>query len=204
MEKLIQGLPLAPTHRTFVRTFIHIGSGLGCAALVFFLPDKVSLVALLVFFLVFGVLELLRLRGYPAVLRVYVNFAREQEAGRLTGAFYFFLGCLLTALLFPAPIAALAILYLSLGDPAATLVGGWIGKTRIWGKSLEGLLACLGVCAAAGMAVSGLGRTPLMLVALAGAATAGLLEVLPLKINDNLTIPLGSALVMGAMGLLFV
>jgi dolichol kinase len=111
------------------------------------------------------------------------------------------LGSLVTVLVFPPDIASLAILFLALGDPAATIVGTWKGQTRFWGKSLEGNIACLVACLLVAVVVVTARDYPPLLAAVVGAFVATVFGALPLRINDNITIPFGSALAMLLMRL---
>lgn len=124
------------------------------------------------------------------------SFLRKEEERKLTGASYFLLGSLVTVLAFPPGIASLAILFLTLGDPAATIIGIWKGRVRFWNKSLEGDIACFAVCLLVAVLVVVVRGSPKLLAAIAGAFIATIFEALPLRLNDNLTIPFGSALAM--------
>jgi dolichol kinase len=127
---------------------------------------------------------------------------REKEHFKLTGSSYFLIGCLITALALPRDIASLAILFLAIGDPVATLVGTWKGRTYLWGKSLEGHIACFIACILIGVLMAVIVKSPPLTVALVGAVFATIFQALSLPVNDNITIPLGSALVMWALDML--
>lgn len=110
-----------------------------------------------------------------------------------TAPVFFALGILFTLLLFPISASNAAIATFALGDSAAAIVGKTIGRKRLSfnrGKSFEGLAAGL----FAGFLAALVYVNPLK--ALAAAATATIVESLPLPINDNLTIPLTTALVL--------
>jgi dolichol kinase len=108
---------------------------------------------------------------------------------------YFLLSSWLTIFLFPKEVAILAILFLTFGDPIASLVGVKFGKTKLhWGKSIEGSLACFTICFFISMffLTSGYPQKPLssfIFSAYAGASGA-IAEVIPWKLDDNLTVPL--------------
>jgi dolichol kinase len=81
------------------------------------------------------------------------------------------------------------------GDAAATLVGVKWGRIKLGQRSLEGSIAFFLICLIVGL---GLLRV-LMLnlnIVLIGALAAALIELLPLPFDDNLTVPIFSALVM--------
>lgn len=120
---------------------------------------------------------------------------KEEESRRLTGASYLLFSTLLVFWWFPREIAVPALLFLSLGDPTAALVGERWGRRKLWGKSLEGSLACLLVALGVGGVLSpGLGISPLLMMV--GAFSAALIEFLPLPLDDNLAIPPFSAGIM--------
>ncbi len=127
--------------------------------------------------------------------RIFGGLTRSIEAERFTGATFVFLGALPAVVLFPPTVAILAMLFMSLGDSAAALVGIRYGRLRIGNKTLEGTAACFIVCLAIALA----GGLPVS-VALAGAATATLAELVPWGIiNDNVAIPLFAGGVMTTM-----
>ena len=105
---------------------------------------------------------------------------------------------LLTIITFPKPIALVAIYTLAIADPLSAIFGIKYGKRRIVPhKSLEGsaaffistFLITLGVLAVYTGGVS-LG---IFMVTLAVAFVTSGFEMLPLKLDDNLTIPLFTA-----------
>lgn len=131
-------------------------------------------------------------------LRLTRTLLRSHERGGLAGATYLVLAYFLAALLFPRPVAVLAMLYIGLGDAAAALVGRRWGRRRArWGKSLEGLGAAFAVNLLVGLLLPGVAWP----AALLGAAAAALLEFLPLPLDDNLRVVLGGGAVLWAASL---
>jgi dolichol kinase len=119
------------------------------------------------------------------------NLYRPQERWTLSGATYVLLAAVLTILLFEKRVAVAALLILSISDSAASLVGRRVHSFSLGGKSIAGSGAFL---LTAGAILLWLMRDrPLASV---GAALAGTLaEALPsrlgpLKIDDNLLVPL--------------
>jgi dolichol kinase len=110
---------------------------------------------------------------------------RPHEYDRPSGAPHVFIGYLLAGLLYAPTIAIIAMLFTSIGDTAAALIGQRYGKIRIGSKTLEGTLACFFVCLLLTI------PTPFTLVAsLAGAFTAAIAELIRWPfINDNIAIP---------------
>lgn len=117
---------------------------------------------------------------------------REEEKGTLMGSTYFIFSTILTILLFPKSIAIVSLLILILSDTAAALVGKWIGRTPLFGKTLEGSTAFLLTSLLIIWAYPHLDRWAGSLAALG----ATLIEMLPVQLSDNLTIPLVAGAIM--------
>jgi len=125
---------------------------------------------------------------------------RKAEAETFTGATYVTIGALLAIILFPEPIAITVLLFLSISDALASLIGIRFGRIHFLGKSLAGSSAFF--LSAAAIALFMLPDRPR--VALLGALIGTIVEALPIQINkqkldDNLTIPLVTGIAM--MGL---
>ena len=127
--------------------------------------------------------------------RVFKPILRTHEQkGALTGATYYIVSILLCIFFFEKSIAIVCIFFIILGDTAAALVGKKWGQTKLIGnKSLEGSAACFIVCAA----ISLFWLNPI--IGLTCAFVATIVELLPLRINDNLTVPIISGAVMQLM-----
>jgi dolichol kinase len=148
----------------------------------------IALIGVTAFFLFFDVI-----RYYNECIRtIYARYligtvVREKEKNRLIGSTYFSLGACLCVWLFDKPVAILSLLVLIIPDTVAALVGGTIGRTPIFGtKTLEGSVAFF--LSASLIVLLFPGIRPL--VGLAAAFMATLAECLPLRIDDNLLIPL--------------
>jgi len=141
-------------------------------------------------------LDLVRL-GHPGVQR-YVKvrageLMRVRENTSLLGSSYLVIAAVITVAVFPKPIAVAALLFLTLGDPAAAVVGMAFGRIRVFGKTLEGGVACFIACFLGGLAVPGIDLE----TALVGAGVATLAELVPSRVDDNFAIPL-----LGGLGML--
>jgi glycerol-3-phosphate acyltransferase PlsY len=202
---LTNQLNLDPVVRGLLRAAVHSAVGIVSALALLLFSRGWVLLALAIVTIVFLSFDIARLR-IPGLntwfSKWFALVMREEERIKLTHASYFLLGCLLTALVFPKEIASLAILFAALGDPAATVVGTWKGYTRFWEKSMEGSLACLIVCVLVGMVVVIITGKPVLVVAVMGAIFAMVFELLPLRVNDNITVPIGSASIMMIFALL--
>ncbi len=67
---------------------------------------------------------------------------KEEEKSRINGTFPYFLSITIVVLFFPPDITILSLLFLVIGDPMAAWVGTHYGKNRFSnGKSKEGIIA---------------------------------------------------------------
>lgn len=177
-----------------VTPIVKVGNAQGVSSLLIWVTVAALIVALT------G--ELLRF-AYPPfnewLLRRLGAFFKKQERFRITGATYLLIGALGAFVLFDYRISALALFYLSVADPVAAFVGVKYGRLRIGVKTLEGSLAFLAasLVIAAVFAVTGTWG-PFWRAAM-GTVAATLVEVLPLPIDDNITIPLSAAAVLAAL-----
>jgi dolichol kinase len=140
-------------------------------------------------------IEVFRL-NHPRTRYVFRHFfgemLRNHEEATLLGSTYLLIACLLSIHLFDKPVAVLALSFLILGDTVAAIVGKWIGRVRLFGKTLEGSLACFAVCYGLTAAVPGVSFP----AGLVGAAVATLFELLPIPLDDNFRIPLSAGFAM--------
>ncbi len=147
-------------------------------------------------FLLFLLLDLVRLnwrKGNEIAYRYFSCLLREGEKRTLTTAVYFALSCLICALFFERRVAVLSILLLCVGDPVAALVGSRYGSIRILNKSLQGSLACFVV----GFLVSLCFVPPV--IAFWAALTATFFELISSRLNDNLSIPIFTGLMVTSL-----
>lgn len=118
------------------------------------------------------------------------------EDYRITGATYMMVAGFFAFLLFDQAVAVTALLFLSIGDPVAALVGRRMIGPRIFGKSPLGTLAFIGVSFLVVTILVSSSVIQYHWGLLAGAVVAGLVELAPMPLDDNLTIPLLSGAVM--------
>jgi glycerol-3-phosphate acyltransferase PlsY len=150
---------------------------IGTVALFFLLLDLVRLFSKKVNFFFFYKIK-----------RVY----REKEYKTFSSITIFLFAYFLTVLLFEKGIAVLATSYLTFGDFFSKFFGIQFGRKKIFEKTLEGSLAHLSACLAAGYLLLRYVSIPVPTY-LVGALTASLTEVLPLGVDDNISVSLLSA-----------
>ena len=148
-------------------------------------------------------LDLLRFRvGWlnRQFLRWLAPLLKHDEGHRFTGATYLVVAGLFSFLFFGAEVAVPAMLFLSLGDPAAALVGRRMPGPRLLGKSPGGTAAFLAVSAAVVAVLAGSGAVDYHWGLWVGALVAGLVELSPAAPDDNLAVPLVSGAAMHFLG----
>jgi dolichol kinase len=140
-------------------------------------------------------IEVFRL-NHPRTRNAFKHFfgelLRNHEDVSLLGSTYLLIACLLSIHLFPKPVAVLALSFLILGDTMAAIVGKSFGRVRLFGKTLEGSIACLAVCYGLTLLLP---EVPFR-VAVVGAVVATVFELLPIPLDDNFRIPLSAGFAM--------
>jgi glycerol-3-phosphate acyltransferase PlsY len=140
-------------------------------------------------------IEVFRL-NHPRTRNLFRHFfgelIRNHEEASLLGSTYLLIACLLSIHLFPKPIAVLALCFLIVGDTVAAIVGKSVGRIKIFGKTLEGSLACLAICFGITLFLP---EVPFH-VAIVGAIVATIFELLPIPLDDNFRIPLSAGFAM--------
>ncbi|MFH1763601.1 MAG: hypothetical protein ABIF09_05345 [Gemmatimonadota bacterium] len=126
--------------------------------------------------------------------RAFSPIASPREARKIASSTWYALSAFLVLLLFPTTYAMAGILVLAWADPAASVVGQRWGKTRFLAGSVRGTaaFALVAFCA-------------LLLfvpwkVALVTAAATALVEAAPIRLDDNLIVPLTVAGVLLLIG----
>lgn len=139
---------------------------------------------------VFVLIDILRTR--VPVFKARINrfmggIFRVYESKTFSGASFILFGALLSVIIFSRAVAQLVITFTVLGDIAAALVGKRIGKHKLIAKStVEGSLAFF-----VASFIGSLFITPYPFwEKLVAVVFATIIEMLPLKIDDNLTVPI--------------
>lgn len=192
----------------WARKSYRIVMGLIFPTVYYFYQNKVPVVCIISFFLLLIIILEVERRRHPGLWpyitkRTYGKILKEKP-GRILGTTFFLVASLLSILLFEKGIAISVLLFSVFGDAASTIVGVKYGKTKLFGeKSLEGSLAFFIICFFVGlflifsrrMFLGLTGPTKLLLI-LVGSFAASFIELLPIPLDDNLTIPLFSGVVM--------
>lgn len=185
------------TSNEYLRKIIHLFNLIIPFVYLFFIHKKWDMVILLtVLTFLFLLVEILRnkIRWVKSIFDSLLNsMLRSHELdGKLTGATWVLIGALFSIMLFSKPVAIIALIFMSLGDTTAGLIGQNFGKHKVGNKSWEGFFSGLAVCIIVAINFPLLPLT----VSLAGALTAMIMELVPIPLDDNFKIPLGAGAVM--------
>jgi uncharacterized protein (TIGR00297 family) len=165
-----------------------------------------TLVALTALLVVLSIAEYLRLREENALSKfineIFSPAFRGDEAMGYLSSFFYILGVFLVVLLMPKEIAMASVSLLAFADPSATLVGKKFGRTK-WStnknKSVEGSIAMLAVSVIILIIFHSLYNLEISVLTMLFVAIAvTMIESLPLRIGDNILIPLIGAMIMSA------
>jgi len=129
---------------------------------------------------------------------ITTNFLREHEKYGLIGSSYFVFGAVASIILFPKPVAIASLYILIICDAAAGIVGSGWGRTRVFGKTLEGSLAFF----ISGMIVIAFTMRDNLLWGILAVIGGALVELIPTGLDDNFTIPVVAGAIM-AIGFWF-
>lgn len=141
--------------------------------------------------------EVLRAR-VASLNRIFMRFfgplLKETESGGPTGVPFFLAGLLASLVLYDRAVALAGLIILAAGDPAAAMAGRKWGKTRLGAKSLEGTLAFIAAALLGGALLAPYWPVPPLGIYAVGAVIGAAAELVPWRLNDNLTIPLAAGL----------
>ncbi len=147
--------------------------------------------------LAMSLIDIARLRRWD----LWENFAGRligpmirphEKAGDFSGATYILLTICVVVALFSKPVAVACLAFIMVGDTFAALIGRRWGRHRFGQKSWEGSFACLASLLVVAWFTPDLPLT----IGILGAVVATTVEALPWGIDDNVTVPLISGLVM--------
>jgi glycerol-3-phosphate acyltransferase PlsY len=122
---------------------------------------------------------------------------RKGEEKKFSSMTIFLISTFITLLFFEIEIAVTALIFLVFGDMFGKIFGLAYGRHKIFEKTLEGTFAYIGSVILFGFIL----YTSLdiaLIILIAGGIAAPIIELLPIGINDNFTVPILSGAVMRA------
>ena len=190
----------------FLRKLLHLSNLVIPFTYLFYFDSKVeALIILLPITLLAFLIEYFRINSI-SVKNIFDKYLfsmlrNHEKSGKYTGATWVFISSTLSIGIFPKDIAIISLIYMSIGDTAAGLIGRKFGRIKIYNKTLEGALAGFIVCLIVGLMIDlNLSKT----VVAIGALSAAIIEFMPISIDDNLRIPLFSGTVMYVMSIFLI
>ncbi len=143
-----------------------------------------------------------------SLIHLFRPIIRESEVNRLAGTTFLLVGVAVLVLAFPRPVVSLTLLFLAFADPAASFVGIRYGKDKIFGhKSVQGFVAAYVVCFVCSLAYllfMGFAWDRIIFFSLLAGLVGALSELVPIgKLDDNLTLPVLSAIGLSLLFYLF-
>lgn len=179
------------------RKVFHLGNMIFPLGYWFFISTKTEMIiitgSLLLLSVIIDVFRLKNDRLHQFFRRwLHVMMKTDEVEGRFTGATWVMTGVFLTVILFQKEVAIPAMLFLSVGDSVAAIVGLKYGRIHIGKKTLEGSLAGFVSC----LTVVVFYTDVSFFIRIMGAVTAMLVELFPIPIDDNVRIPVLSGAVM--------
>jgi len=182
----------------YYRKIIHVFNLAIPFTYLFFFESRFQILCILVPLTVFAIV-IEYLRGHSVIIKkIFDNFLismlrLHEMDGKYTGATWVFIGSTLTVAIFPKEIAVISLIYMCIGDTVAGLVGRKYGKMKFYDKTIEGSLAGLIVCLLSGYLVQ---LSLPLIVVFSGAFAAMFIELLPISIDDNISVPLFAGTIM--------
>lgn len=189
----------------YTRNIFHACMGLfGVLMYEFVITYNQVVIILLSLVTVFASLEITRRRWRRwndfLLDRVFHRFARPSERYYVNASTYYLLSMTLIAIIFPKPVAQLAILILAFADPTATITGKLWGKNKLFrNKSYvgTGLFFAVGLVVTLTffiLAMPQLSMGYALFAALVLAAVGTATELFSYRIDDNFSIPIVCAI----------
>jgi len=136
-------------------------------------------------------------------IKSHIRIHRPYENHYHNGAVLYFLVLLALVLIFPPAVVAATWAVLALGDGAATLIGThftarplpWNERKTLAGSTAFIIFGTVGACVLLRWMMPELGFGSILSASLKASFAAAIVESLPWKVNDNVSVAITSALV---------
>lgn len=180
----------------FYRKLIHFSSVILPTGYMFIIKDQILMILILAFLSLFSVIvELLRNKVYrfkKLFNLTLKKILREKESqGYLTGASWLLFGSLITIIIFPLEIAVPSLIYLTVGDSFAAMIGKSYPIGNVGLKTISGAMGGFIISTIIALRVNEVLPVGIIIF---GSMVAMIVELIPhKKLNDNFTIPIASA-----------
>ena len=166
----------------------------------YLIPEKNSAsIVLAILTLVFIFFDSLRLKSnfIKSFFAIFFNkMLKDHELkGGFTGATWVMISSTIVISVFSKNIAIISLLFLSIGDTVSGIFGKRFGRLKIGKKTFEGFIAGFSSC----LLISYFYNPLAFYISATGAFFGMLIETLPLPFDDNLKIPITSAVAMSLL-----
>jgi len=179
--------------KIWARKTFRIGVGVLFPIIYYFSSTRLLPLCFLLYFSgIVTVLEVLR-RVAPGSYGVMVKYSKgilKEKPGILLGTTNFLIANIFCIIFFPKSIAIVSLVFLTFGDAMSTIIGKRFGKIRFFNnRSIIGSLSFFLTCVILGFIMMFLPRIEIgFLTMLIGSLIATFIELLPIPLDDNLTI----------------
>jgi len=194
--------------KVWARKTFRIGVGSLFPIIYYFSPTRLLPLCFLLYFSgIMTVLEILRkiAPGSYKVMEEHSKGILKKKPGFLMGTTSFLIANIFCIIFFPKSIAIAALVFLTFGDAMSTIIGKRFGKIRFFNqKSIIGSGAFFVTCFATGLILMILpGMNLSFLTVLIGSLTATIVELLPIPVDDNLSVAPVTIIVMQIISKVF-
>ena len=180
------------------RKAIHLSNAIIPLSYHYIFSNKIDMLIVLASFLIFCFFIEIYRKNSLILSKIFSNWFEfmmrdKEKKGEITGATWVFVGALFTILLVPDPFNIISLLFLSFGDTLAAIIGIKFPYLKLGKKTLSGSIAGFFACLSIGLLID----IPITFeIILLGAFMAMFIEILPLPVNDNVSMPIISGLSM--------
>ena len=121
---------------------------------------------------------------------MFARILKESEASEISGATWFLIAVFFAFYFYGPGVALPVLLFVAIGDPVAALVGVRLPGPRFWRKSPGGSVAFVAAALGVWAIVCAAGFGVWSWAVVVAAVVSALVELAPLPVDDNLTVPL--------------
>jgi dolichol kinase len=190
----------------YLRAAVHAAVTLSLAAGVWFLPQPLTLAGLAflgVFFLAFETLRVFNGAVNRAFFCFFKPVLRPKEWWDCTGAAYVCWGAVAAVFCFSKDVAIAALCFLAVGDATSSAIGSFLAARSYKSARVFRSFGCFLACLAAAGILHYLKLNITFAILAVGALSAAAFEALPVSVNDNIRIPIGTGIAMTLLLLLW-
>lgn len=150
---------------------------------------------ILILYLSYDTLRMKNKRFNKLIIKNAPFLVKDKERAGISSAIWLLLGVFIIIFFFSKEIVLISLVIFTFGDAAGSILGKRFHKIKIFDKSLEGnLFVFLFSFIAASIVAYSIGFS--IYRVLLGSLAATIIQAFPIKLDDNLTMPIVAAIVM--------